>query len=79
MSEQNKIEQIKARATEKMMQIRHMNWSLDDELLNDINWLIGQVERKDKALNEIELILTDDTSTKAIDINLTINRAREAL
>lgn len=79
MSEQNKIDEIKARANEKMMQIRHMHWSLDDELLKDIDWLIGQIERKDKALNEIELILTDDTSSKAIDINLTIYRAREAL
>ena len=53
MSEQNKIDEIKARATETMVQTRGMHWSLNDVLLNDIFWLIGQIERKDEALKTI--------------------------
>ncbi|MCA4755561.1 hypothetical protein H8Z60_23835 [Mycolicibacterium fortuitum] len=45
---------------------------------NNYELLKKQAILKD-ALEEIELILTDDTSTQAIEINQVINRAREAL
>ncbi|AYB47148.1 hypothetical protein [Paenibacillus lautus] len=50
MSEQNKIDEIKARLAEKRLQRRHMKWSMDDEILNDSDWMIRQIERKDEAL-----------------------------
>ncbi|MCV4233339.1 hypothetical protein OHJ21_19330 [Virgibacillus sp. LDC1] len=106
MSEQNKIEQIKAR----LMAITPGSWHVQPGSPYDavyssqetsltvvasrtmtsdawfiakspeyITYLLQEIERKDEALNEIELILTDDTSTQAIEINQVINRAREAI
>ena len=57
----------------------HNERTKKEEALNHRDMLLVEIERKDEALNEIELILTDDISTKAIEINQTINRAREAL
>ena len=84
MSEQNKIDEIKARATETMVQTRDMHWSLNDVLLNDIFWLIGQIERKDEALefyaeegNYLEHIIGWGPTIPVVQDGG--NRAREAL
>jgi hypothetical protein len=109
MSEQNKIDEIKAElmaltprpwgwsesvTTCSLGECRRLElWTTENEemelTIDDykfaakspeyITYLLQEIERKDEALNEIELILTDDTSTQAIEMNQVINRAREAL
>lgn len=101
MSEQNKIDEIKAYVElceEEGLKFQHLDnlkfllqeiarlqkeeefWkqAAENRRENNYEFLKKQAILKD-ALEEIELILTDDTSTQAIEINQVINRAREAL
>ncbi len=53
----SKLTEIQQRATETMVNTRNNSWSVLDDLLNDVFYLIRQVEEKDKALNEAVEIL----------------------
>lgn len=48
----NKLGEIKRRATETMVSTRNNSWSILDNLLNDVFYLLGQIEEKDKALEQ---------------------------
>ena len=75
----NKLEEIRQRATETMVSTRNNSWSILDNLLNDVFYLLGQVEERDKALQHVVDTFNDRKTSDYAAVNEMANIARKSL